>query len=158
MSIKFHYSSEKTNSYRPAPWQWSTEKFPAYRGNGWRHRGFLAVAKDYVPTFGSERSGFDSTPTKLIKTQAKGTLLLVPCSPEQDEQIMLITLRGGFRGGYSRIEAVGCEVLFQQTSGGHCVVTGHMIVRLTHPNGYVFAETGRRCSVGLVEDFSWDGR
>lgn len=167
MSVKFLYSSEKTNSFRPTPWHWSTEKFPAYRGNGWRHRGFLAVGKDYLPQFvdtapsadgyGCARVSFEPSASKIIKTQAKGTLLLVPCLPEQDEQILLITLRGGFRGGYSRIEAIGCEVLSQETSGGHCVVTGHMVVRLTHPNGYVFAETGRRCSTGLVEVFSWDG-
>jgi len=167
MSIKFLYSSEKTNSWRPEPWHWSTEKFPAYRGNGWRHRSFLAVVKDYAPQFASDPSpaytsyvsqvGFDPTASKLVKTQAKGTLLLVPCSPEQDEQVMLITLRGGFRGGYSRIEGKGVEILAQDTSGGHCVVTGHMIVRLTHPNGFVYAETGRRSSYGLVEIFSWDG-
>src|SRR5690606_1836322 len=75
----------------------------------------------------------------------------------QDEQILLITLSGGFRGGYSRVEVAGGEILLNNRSGGHCVETGHLIVRLTHPNGYVFTETGRRCSSGLVEIFTWDG-
>ena len=49
--IRFIYSSEKTNSYRPAPWHWSTEPFAAYRGEGQRHSAFQAVAKTYVPSF-----------------------------------------------------------------------------------------------------------
>ena len=68
---------------------------------------------------------------------------------------MLITLQSGFRGGFSRVEAVGAEILSQNSSGGHCVVTGHLVVRLTHPNGFIYSETGRRCSNGTVEVFSW---
>lgn len=168
MSIKILYSKEKTNSFRPTPWHWSGDQFPAYRGGGFRHKGFLAVGRDYpepifvdgqpsADGYGCPQVSFEPSASKLIKTKAKGTLMLVPCAAENDEQILLITLRGGFRGGYSRIEAVGAEVMFQKTSGGHCLVTGHLVVRLTHPKGYVFAETGRRCSQGLVEVFSWDG-
>ena len=40
----------------------------------------------------------------------------------------------------------------------HCCPTAHLVVRITDPKGYVFAETGRRCSTGLVEIFAWDGR
>ena len=167
MSIKFLYSSEKTNSFRPVPWHWSLEKFPAYRGAGARYGAFLAVGKGYQPAFagnGPASDGysnptlaFDPTPTKLIRTREKQTLLLVPCDAKEDEQVMLITLRGGFRGGYSRVEVVGGEILFERSGNVHCCPTAHLIVRLTHPNGYVFAETGRRCSVGLVEVFSWEG-
>lgn len=166
MSIKFGYSSEKTNSFRPTPWHWNTNPFSAFRGEGARHRGFLAVAREYAPNFLNAPSadgyncstmGFDPTTTKLIRTKEKNTLLLVTCSPEQDEQIMLITLRGGFRGSYSRIEVKGGEILASTSSNMHCCPTAHLIVRLTHPNGYVFAETGRRCSTGLVEIFSWAG-
>lgn len=169
MSVKFLYSCEKTNSFRPTPWHYSTENFPAMRGKGAGHHGFLAVARDYKPTFiGSAASSegytgfnnpvyFEASATQLKRVGQKQTLMLIPCSDDQDEQIMLITLRGGFRGGYSRIKSVGCEVFFENTSSGHCVVTGHMIVRLKDPRGYVFAETGRRCSTGLVEIFSWEG-
>jgi len=167
MSIKFLYSSEKTNSFRPVPWHWSGSPFPAYRGEGARHRGFLAVAREYTPSFvdaaptadgyNCSRLGFDPTATKLIRTREKNTLLLVTCSPEQDEQIMMVTLRGGFRGDYSRVKVRGGEILVQNSSNKHCCPTAHLIVRLTHPNGFVFAETGRRCSTGLVEIFSWDG-
>jgi len=163
----FGYSSEKTNSFRPVPWHWSVDPFPAFRGAGARHREFLAVAREYVPVFDGAppladgyncpRMAFDIVRTKLVRTKEKGTLLLTPCSPEQDEHIMLITLRGGFRGGYSRIEVRGAEILLQQSSNIHCCPTAHLVVRLTNPNGYVFAETGRRSSTGLVEIFSWDG-
>ena len=78
MSIKFGYSSEKTNSFRPTPWHWSELPFPAFRGKGARHIGFLAVARGYVPSFLNEPSadgyrcatlGFDTTPTMLITTR-----------------------------------------------------------------------------------------
>lgn len=150
------------------PWNFTNDPFPAYRGVGQTHRAFLAVGKNYSPSFLGQptsdgyscpEKSFDTALTKLIKTKEKGTLLVVPCPVEENEQIMLITLRGAFRGGYARIDAVGCEVFFQETSSKHCVETGHMIVRLSHPNGYVFAETGdcNRSSRGLVEIFSWAG-
>lgn len=167
MSIKFLYSSEKTNSFRPVPWHWSLDGFPAYRGAGARYGAFLAVGNGYTPRFAgnsptgdgynSPATAFDLTPTKLIRTFEKQTLLLVPTDAKEDEQIMLITLRGGFRGSYSRVEVVGGEILFNRSGNIHCCPTAHVVVRLAHPNGYVFAETGRRCSVGLVEVFSWDG-
>lgn len=164
--IKLMYSCEKTNSFRPTPWHWSTEPFPAFRGDGARYSAFQPVAQGYQPEFmGQEpmtnsfscpRESVDGQPNKLIKTQ-KGTILLVPCSQEQDEMLMLLTLRGGFRGHYSRIEAVNAEILFQKGGNIHCCPTNHLVVRLTDPKGYVFAETGRRCGKGLVEIFSWEG-
>ncbi|MFA6096103.1 MAG: hypothetical protein WC788_00570 [Candidatus Paceibacterota bacterium] len=164
--IKILYSSEKTNSFRPMPWNWSVEPFPAFRGAGARYSAFQPVASGYVPKFkGKEPSAdgyscpnvsVDDQPSKLIETQ-KGTLLIVPCSEKQDEKLMLITLRGGFRGNYSRVEAIGAEILSKKDGNIHCCPTGHLVVRLTDPKGYVFAETGRRCGTGLVEIFSWDG-
>lgn len=167
MSVKLLYSSEKTNSFRPVPWHWSLDPFPAFRGAGARYRAFQPAGKGYEPSFvdgipGSNgydapRDSFDPTATRIVKTAEKGTLLLVPCSDAQDEPIMLLTLRGGFRGHYSRIEVVGADVLFHRNGNMHCCPTGHMVVRLTHPNGYVFAETGRRCGTGEIEIFSWAG-
>ena len=164
--IKFLYSSEKTNSFRPTPWHWSTDKFPAFRGAGARYSVFQPVAHGYAPVFegktptsdgyGCPTEAIDNQPSKLIKT-AKGTDLVVSCSENEDEKLMLLSLRGGFRGGYSRIEVVGGEIISQRGGNMHCCPTEHIVVRLTDPNGFVFAETGRRCSTGLVEIFSWDG-
>lgn len=164
--IKLIYSNEKTNSFRPTPWHWSGNPFPAYRGEGARYSVFQPVAAGYTPQFDGEapstdgyrcpRVSVDNQPCKLIKTQ-KGTLLLVGCSQEQDEKLMLLTLRGGFRGGYSRIEAISAEILTQRGGNIHCCPTEHMLVKLGDNNGFVFAETGRRGSHGLVEIFSWDG-
>lgn len=164
--IKIFYSSEKTNSFRPEPWHWSEEPFPAFRGAGARYAAFQPVANGYKPEFDGKKpsaDGYacpsvsvDDQPSKLIKTK-KGTLLIVPCSKEQDEKLMLVTLRGGFRGNYSRVEAVNAEILSEKSGNMHCCPTGHLVVRLTNPKGYVFAETGRRCGTGLVELFSWGG-
>lgn len=170
MSVKLLYSAEKTNSFRPVPWHYSLAPFPAYRGAGARYDAFLAVAQEYVPAFAGAvpsddgyacpRVSFDTAPGRLIKTSEKQTLLLVPCAAEADEQTMLLTLRGGFRGRYGRVGAVGAEILLDRNSEPrniHCCPTRHLIVRLTHPNGYVFAETGHRCGTGIVEIFSWGG-
>lgn len=164
--IKILYSSEKTNSFRPTPWNWSIDPFPAFRGAGARYSAFQPVANGYKPKFDGKEplaDGYscpnvsvDNQQTKLVKT-LKGTLLIVSCPKEEDEKLMLITLRGGFRGNYSRIETVGAEILSKKDGNMHCCPTGHLVVRLIDPKGYLFAETGRRGGTGLVEVFSWDG-
>lgn len=160
MSLKNFYSREKTNSFRPTPWAWTEKPFPAFRGEGARHRGFLAARWEYRPDFQLPPTktflGFDPNPSKLTKS-AKGAFLVTPCALHEDEQIMLVTLRGGFRGAYSRIIGVGAEILCCEESNMHCCPTAHLVIRLTHPNGFVYAETGRRSGTGLVEIFSWSG-
>ncbi len=161
--IKLMYSAEKTNAFRPTPWHWSTENFPAYRGAGARYSAFQAVASGYTPKFGekpssdgysTQRIAIDAQPSAIVKTAR--TLLVVPRPEDRDEKILLITLRGGFRGAYSRIEVVGGEIFFQRGGNMHCCPTEHLVVRLNDEKGYLFAETGRRSSVGTVEIFTWD--
>lgn len=164
--IKLLYSSEKTNSFRPTPWHWSNDPFEAYRGSGARYSAFQAVAKDYKPNFDNgepssdgyscPRESTDSSLSKIIVTK-KGTNLLVPATEKDNEKIMLCTLRGGFRGHYSRIKTVNAEVLFDKAASKHCLETHHMVVRLTKEDGFLYAETGRRCGTGTVEIFSWNG-
>lgn len=160
------YSNEKTNSFRPTPWHWSATPFPAFRGAGARYAVFQPVGNGYTPKFDGKvpsSDGYtcpsvavDNQPSKLVKTP-KGTNLLVSCSQEQDEGLLLLALRGGFRGYYSRTEGINAEILMQRGGNLHCCPTEHLVVRLTNPKGYVFAETGRRCGAGLVEIFSWEG-
>lgn len=158
--IKLYFGSEKTNSYYPEPWNWSVNPFPAFRGAGQRYNAFLAVASGFTPWF----SSFDLTDNtatsddycKVITTK-KGTRLLVPCSESEDERILLITARGGFRGGFGKIEAVGAEILWQNGMSMHCCPVEHIIARITEPDGYIRTETGRRCSSGYTEIYSWKG-
>jgi len=158
--IKTFFASEKTNSYRPEPWGWSTDPFPAFRGAGQRYNAFLAVAKGFKPWFSSfdlaDNTAVCDDYCKIITTK-KGTRLLVPCRKEEDEKILLITARGGFRGGFGIIEAVGGEILWQNGMDMHCCPVEHIIARITEPNGYVRTETGRRCSYGYTEVYSWKG-
>ena len=173
--MKIMKAAEKTNSYRPSPWQYTLDPFAAWRGAGARHRGFLAVARDYAPRLevplpwqghgywkthtageGLPDVFADVSPTKVIKT-AKGGLLLVPAAAGDDEKIGLVTLSGGFRGDYSRVKGIGADILDHRFSNVHCCPTAHLIVRFTQPAGYLLTETGRRCSTGDVELFSWAG-
>jgi len=162
--LKFYYSSEKTNSFRPTPWHLSDEPFIAFRGNSHTYRSFLAIAKDLkinindLPRdlkeeYSSFRYGETNILCKIIKTKAKGTNLLVPASKKDDEKIGLLTLRGGFRGGYFRIEIVDGEIIDIRSGNKHCCPTAHLIVRFNNKNSYVYAETGRRCSTSLIEIF-----
>ena len=158
--IKALYGSEKTNSYRPEPWNWSTDPFPAFRGAGQRYNAFLAVANGFTPWFSSfkldDNTAMCDDFCKIITTK-KGTRLLVPCGKQDDERILLITARGGFRGGFGKIEAVGAEILWHNGSSMHCCPVEHIIARITEPDGYVRTETGRRCSSGYTEVYSWNG-
>lgn len=158
--IRFFYAEEKTNSYYPVPWNWSEDPFPAFRGEGQRYNAFLAVANGFKPWFNTFNLGSNTAMSddycKIITTK-KGTRLLVPCSRKDDEKILLITARGGFRGGIGKIEAVGGEILWQRGCAMHCTPVAHIIARITDPDGYVRTETGNRSSHGDTEIFSWKG-
>lgn len=162
--LRVFCAPEKTNSFYPAPWHWSTEPFPALRGAGATYAAFLAVAASFTPRLSeflnskefkdSKRSVVSDDFSKIIKT-AKGSRLLVPCGEKEDEKLLLITALGGFRGGFSRIEGHGAEILWVNSSTMHCAPIAHIIARITEPDGYVLTETGRRCSRGDVEIYSW---
>lgn len=158
--IRVLYACEKTNSFRPEPWNWSTDPFPAFRGAGQRYNAFLAVANGFTPWFSSfdlaDNTAISDDFCKIITTK-KGTRLLVPCSEKEDEKILLITARGGFRGGFGAIEAVGGEILWQNGMSMHCCPVAHIVARITEPDGYIRTETGRRCSHGDTEVYSWKG-
>ncbi len=164
--IQLMYSNEKTNSFRPTPWHFSQTPFPAYRGAGARYNAFQSVSKDYTPKLNTEdkllsdwyqcpRMAVDEQCSKIIHTTAKNTRLIIPCEESEDEKIMLLTLRGWFRWGYSRIVAQDSEILSQVGGNIHCCPTEHIVARVQSDLGYIFAETGRRGSTWLVEIFSW---
>lgn len=158
--VKVFYGSEKTNSYRPQPWDWSIDPFPAFRGHGQRYNAFLAVANGFKPWFSSfdlaDNHAMSDDYCKIIKTK-KGANLLVPCDKKEDERILLITARGGFRGSFGKIEAVGAEILWKNGMSMHCAPVEHIVARITEPDGYVRTETGERCSHGYTEIYSWRG-
>lgn len=158
--IKTLYGSEKTNSYYPEPWNWSVNPFPAFRGAGQRYNAFLAVANGFTPWFSSfnlaDNKAMCDDYCKIITTK-RGTRLLVPCKGSEDERILLITARGGFRGGFGVIEGVGAEILWENHMTMHCAPVAHIIARVTDPEGYVRTETGRRSCSGYTEVYSWKG-
>lgn len=158
--IKIFYAKEKTNGYRPEPWAWSTDPFPAFRGKGQRYNAFLAVANGFTPWFSShelsDNKAMSDDYCKIIKTK-KGGNLLVPCRKEEDEKILLITALGGFRGAFGKIEAVGAEIIWRNGMSMHCCPVEHIIARITEPDGYIRTETGCRCAHGYTEIYSWKG-
>ena len=150
MSVKFLESKEKTNNYRPVPWGWSEEPFPALRGKGQDYSAFLAVAKGMT-----EREVLDK-PSKIIVT-AKGTKLLVPCTESQDEIILMITGKSGHRCGFRSVAKEGAEILFEKSSGKHCVFIRHIVARLKDENSYIFLETSDHQQPIVIELFTYAG-
>ena len=75
-----------------------------------------------------------------------------------DEILLLITMRGGFRGYFSRIDTVGDVTIFNnKSSNKHCCPVAHYSIRLNNPDSFIFSETGRRSGNGIVEIYSMDG-
>lgn len=166
--IKLIYNKPKKGkkiSSRPTPWHYNLKNFPAFRGGGGNHSAIQPVAQGYQPKWEDavptpyhdcERFALDTNNTRIIITK-KDTLLLVPCSKEEDEQIMLLTLLSGFRWTYVSIVAVDAEILSKWDGKYHGRHTVHMVVRLIKPTGYIYAETGRPCSsYKIAEVFSWN--
>lgn len=160
--IKIFYACEKTNAFRPTPWDWTIDPFPAFRGAGQRYNAFLAVANGFTPWFSSfnlaDNTAMSDDYSKIIKTK-KGKLLLVPCSKKEDEKIVLITARGSFRGAFAKTEAIGAEILWENGMGMHCTPVKHIVARITSPDGYIRTETGsrHRSMHGYTEICSWRG-
>lgn len=154
MTIKLLVAKEKTNSFRPKAWEYTTSPFPAFRGESHRYSAFQAVSPKLVPNF---EDNTDSQNSKII-TNEKDVKVIVPCSAEENQKILFITMKSDFRGDFSRIETVGnVEIVSQKQGEKHCVATAHLVVILKDESSFVFCEFGRRCSTGLIEVFGWDG-
>jgi hypothetical protein len=163
--LLWFYGNEKTNSYRPEPYHYSDEPFPAFRGGGARYRAFLAVAKHFKPTeypAWTKESYSDHTfcvlddRPSLLSVTAKGNPLLMPCEPNEDQVVALITMRGGFRGGFGKIGTCNAQIKDIRQGNIHCCPTAH-VVAVLEPGGFVFSETGRRSYCGLTEIYGIDG-
>lgn len=156
--IKHFKSTEKTNSFRPSSWAYTTDPFPGIRGAGARYSVFLGVANGFDLQIKKKKEytedWFSEVPSKVIKT-AKGGLLVVPCDPEEDQKILLATFTGGFRGSYRETQFQDAEILLEKSGNVHCCPTIHLIALLGDA-GFVSAETGRRCSEGIIDHFGWN--
>ena len=168
--IKLIYGSEKTNSFRPTPWYIDTENFIKFSGSGAGYKIMQAIHPSLNLLFENDKDkhllgdGY-SCPNlvninsfcKMITTE-RGTNLIVPCEKEKDELLLLITMRGGFRGYFSRIDTVGDVSIFNnKSSNKHCCPVAHYSIRLNKPNSFIFSETGRRSGTGIVEIYSMEG-
>lgn len=123
-----------------------------YEGCGLGHKVLIPTPAGYhaLPLERkSEGSGFrlfDLMPSVLVK---HGDSLSLATAPEVDELILLITLRSGY--GVFNISAHGAEVLLRKPM--HSSTVCHLVVRLTHPDGYLIAQSGN-----TAEIYSWQGR
>lgn len=131
--IKIEMTEEMTNSYRPENWKLTEEPYRAYRAKNQVSSVILNLSNN-----------FDSSkPSKIIKTR-KGTLLLVNCSDDEDEKIMLLTVRGGFRSGFELIYSGVEVVLAGQYSEKHCCPVQNLVVKFKDNDSKLIMRTGYR--------------
>lgn len=81
----------------------------------------------------------DMAYSKISKTRA-GNLILLPCTKEEDEQIMLITAMSSGRKGIHKVVPTDCEILYLKRGYKHCVETLHAIVR-AKKHGFIYIAT-----------------
>lgn len=168
--IKLIYGSKKTNSFRPIPWHIDTKNFIKFSGIGAGYKIMQAIHPSLNLLFEKDKdkellSDGSSCPNvvninsfcKMITT-AKGTNLIVPCEEKDDEVLLLITMRGGFRGYFSRIDTVGDVTIFNnKISNKRFCLVAHYSIRLNKPESFIFSETGTKSGTGIVEIYSMDG-
>lgn len=157
MSIRIATAPMKTAESKLTPWHWDTTPFDAFRGDGADYHASLHVGADFRPSFiGTGQNALDSSPSRLMVTLQKKTLQIVPCEPDKDQLILLVSLQSGLDGFFSRVEVSGGEVLYSKEGhAGQRCTTKHLAVRLHSSDGYVFSETGRRCGEGQIDFFCW---
>ena len=144
------------------PWHFCQEhKSRAIRGDGAKEAPYFRT-KNYVPEFeggirpngdsaGCATYAYDMSYSKIVDG------VLNPCNREQDEKIMLITMRGRWMEYIRNIDLVHVSEImrFEGRLLGYPAV--HMVVRLDDPMGYVSAELTRNENTVGVLTFDWKG-
>lgn len=145
--IRIKMTDEMTNSYIPEGWHLSTEPYQAYRAENQVSSVTLNLGNN-----------FDSSkPSKIIKTK-KGTILLINCSESEDEKIMLLTLRGGFRSGFELIYS-GVEVILAgKYSDKQCCPVQCLVVKFENNDSKLIMKTGYRSymTYDKITVITWD--
>ena len=128
-------TEELNNSFIPKGWKLSEEEpYRAYRAKNQNYKITLNIGKEFD----------ESKPSKIIKTK-KGTTLLVNCPEKEDEKIMLLTLRGGFRAGFDMICLGEIEVIMaDRYCNMHCCPVQDLVIRFKDENSKLIMRTGNR--------------
>jgi hypothetical protein len=131
--LKIINTIDSTNAGSTKGWAWSFNPFPAYRASGTDHNAFQAAA-----------NGFNADkPSKLIIT-AKGTPLIINCEPQNDEEIILTHITGGFRGGPEGVQfAKSLHMISQKSSSKHCTPSASLVFKLAPGGIAVYKLSGR---------------
>ena len=124
---------EFTNSYSPKEWELREESF---RNGGKKFLAYWGEQQDCRRCCLPVVNGYDQDkPSKVITTK-KGGLLLVNCSKEQDEKILLVWIMGGFRGVANKYGLVKDMDIVWVGDGRdkHCAPNYPIIFRVTGEN------------------------
>lgn len=138
-------------------WKWSTDPFSAFRvklvyGRNKHDRKFLPVAQGIVP----EEEILPEGKFRVIKTKAKGTILIVPGKDDTSRCLLFIGCAGGFRGGVGVVyEATTGKILKECSAGNACESSVEVIVLLDVGQSICFHSTGR--GVNSFQLHTWNG-
>ena len=129
--------------FNKSSYKYSTEPFPAFRcslifGRNKRDFAFIPCNAEVEESF-----LFDDC-FKVIKTKAKGTIMIVDGKESSNRALCFLDGHAGFRGSVSLIKESGARILSKCHAGSACEETMSIAVVL-EVGGYIdFHSTGRR--------------
>jgi len=94
---------------------------------------------------------------RIIKTKAKGTIMVVPGSDKTDRCLLFVGAKGGFRGDVFVFQKeTTCNVLVECFAGNACDSSFHVIALLEKGESIAFHSVGRRTNHVYV--YTWNGK
>ena len=144
-------------------WEFGNDPFPAYRvslefGRNKRDRGFFPVA-GVAPVANALKENQMVLPEgqfRVIKTQAKGTILVIHGSDDTNRCLLFVGDRGGFRGGVSiAIDGTTATVLKECSAANNLHSAIEAVALLEAGQTIAFHAWGR--SHNQVTQYTWDG-
>lgn len=133
---------------------YSNEPFPAFRSN--LVFGRNKRASEFLPTkVGVDEEGLlPEGKFRVIKTKAKGTLLVVPGEEYSNRIVAMVGENSGFRGYVSLHDDTTANVLKECSAGNATEARIEVIALMSPGEAIVFHSTGRRTNSITVFAFN----
>lgn len=136
--------------------EFNNDPFPAFRSHlifGRNKRDFQFLP---VKDVGINEDGLMSDGQfKLIKTKAKGTIIIVPGRDTTKRALVFCGINDGFRGSSGLLDETDAQIIKHCSAGAACEGRNEVIALLDPGQRVVLYSRGRRTN--RVECHRWDG-
>jgi hypothetical protein len=136
--------------------EFSIDPFPAFRSNlifGRNKRNFAFLPIKDVPI--DEEGLMPEGKFRLIKTKAKGTIMIVPGNDTTRRALVCAGINDGFRGSSGTLEETDCQIVKKCYAGNACEGRQEVIALMEPGQQLVFYSRGRRTNRAVC--YRWDG-